>query len=99
MTNWQDLATKLDRLWQLIETDHQTARTEILALIDHAKSDLANSDRGLGPWETELLGVARAEVIDDRFINLALVLISKAYCVRDLPQAQYNYGYNYGQRE
>ena len=89
---------RLKVLWDLIETDRETAKREIALEINRAKEKFASEDGGLGPWETELLDYA-GTAIEANFLNLAMVSIHKAAMVNQLPKAEYDYGFNYGRRD
>ena len=60
-----------------------------------AARELLAKDGELGEWEAELLKDAEAAV-NHNFLRLAVTYIVKAIVVSQLPQVEYEWGFNYG---
>ncbi|SRR5579859_169680 len=92
----ETLSARLDLVACELDEHGYEGRSELLrALIAEARTSLTGSDGALGPWEKAELEYAEAAV-NTNFLRLALTCIDKAIAVHNLPDQDYEYGFNYG---
>lgn len=95
---FDQLAEKIDAvLAELNVHGYEGRRNKVLGLIQEARTALTESHGAVGPWETELLDFAEAAV-KLNFLHAALVAVEKALDVSKLPEEEYEFGLNYGDR-
>ena len=83
---------------ELVEGGYDGRQNDVRRLIDEGRRLLVKSEaRELGPWEASELDYAGAAARAN-YLCLALVAVNKAVEVGELPQEEYDYGFNYGRK-
>jgi len=94
---YDDQYAKIEAMIAKVVDDYEGHHDGILALISECREAIKSAQAKLGPWEAENLDYAESAV-KANMLRLALVCAEKALDVSQLPEKEYEIGFNYGKK-
>lgn len=97
-TNNKELLEALARLDEELLASYTGRQADVLEMADRCASCLGDQNGNVGKWESAEIKYAKVAV-GDGFLRLAVSSLMKAVKVSELPPDEYEYGFNYNQRD
>ena len=93
----EEFWTELQNLYEELLEDYNGKQPRVLGKVEEARQLLSEDDE-IGKWETESLNYAEAAG-NANWLRVAVLKVIEAIDVSQLPQDEYEWGFNIRERE